>query len=299
MLQKARQQEYVKVTIERYEDTPQLVQKTFQMKPVLPITPTVMDGENGMTIESLGINILVTRTVKEVTSGNNLQAGDKIVSAQFELNERQAALPSHARYDEVFDFKKLEFMFPAVFAASQSVEAGTKLKLKVERGNKIVDTSATVSVSDEYFMETRGFVPGYAQEFYQDKTAWAAIKNGFRQTVDDASRVLKFLKKLVNGQLSVTNFGGPGTIAVVATSEASQGTSRLLLFLTLLSANLAIINFLPIPVLDGGHMVFLAYEGIFRRPVGERIQYALTLVGFLLLLALMVTVIGMDIWRLT
>ena len=111
--------------------------------------------------------------------------------------------------------------------------------------------------------------------------------------------MLKFLTKLVRGQLSFTNFGGPGTIAVVATSEASQGTSRLLLFLTLLSANLAIINFLPIPVLDGGHMVFLAYEGIFRRPVSEKLQLALTILGFAFLLLLMITVIGLDIWRLT
>ena len=71
------------------------------------------------------------------------------------------------------------------------------------------------------------------------------------------------------------------------------------MFLTLLSANLAIINFLPIPVLDGGHMVFLVYEGIFRRPVSDRLQVALTLLGFVFLVALMVTVIGLDIWRLS
>ena len=93
--------------------------------------------------------------------------------------------------------------------------------------------------------------------------------------------------------------GGPGMIAVAATSEASQGTSRLLLFLTLLSANLAIVNFLPIPVLDGGHMVFLAYEGLFRRPVSEKVEILLTWGGLFFILGLMIFVSSMDAWRIS
>ncbi|MFN9363725.1 MAG: site-2 protease family protein, partial [Planctomycetota bacterium] len=89
----------------------------------------------------------------------------------------------------------------------------------------------------------------------------------------------------------------PGTIATVATSEATEGTSRLLLFLTMLSANLAIVNFLPIPVLDGGHMVFLAYEGIFRRPVTEKVQVILTYAGLAFILGLMLFVIFLDVSR--
>ena len=92
--------------------------------------------------------------------------------------------------------------------------------------------------------------------------------------------------------------GGPITIVAAATSEASEGFPRLLLFLTLLSANLAVLNFLPIPVLDGGHMLFLAYEGIVGKPVNERIQMSLTLIGFSLLMCLMIFVFGLDISRL-
>ena len=65
----------------------------------------------------------------------------------------------------------------------------------------------------------------------------------------------------------------------------------------MLSANLAVVNFLPIPVLDGGHMMFLLYEGIFRRPVNEAWQIRLSLVGFAFLLSLMAFVIGLDIVR--
>ena len=95
------------------------------------------------------------------------------------------------------------------------------------------------------------------------------------------------------------NMGGPGMIAVAATSEASQGTSRLLLFLTLLSANLAIVNFLPIPVLDGGHMMFLAYEGLFRRPVTEKVEILLTYGGLFFILGLMIFVTVMDASRIS
>ena len=84
------------------------------------------------------------------------------------------------------------------------------------------------------------------------------------------------------------NLGGPLTIVAAATMEASEGWPRLFIFLTLLSANLAVLNFLPIPVLDGGHMLFLAYEGIVGKPVDERIQMSLTLLGFGLLMGLMV-----------
>ena len=76
----------------------------------------------------------------------------------------------------------------------------------------------------------------------------------------------------------------------MAGSEASQGISRLLMFLTFLSANLAVLNFLPIPALDGGHMMFLMAEGIRGKPVDERMQVILTLAGVACLLGLMIFV---------
>ena len=105
------------------------------------------------------------------------------------------------------------------------------------------------------------------------------------------------LKMLVNRDVSVNKLGGPIPIVRVMGIESSEGFSRLLLFLTFLSANLAILNFLPIPALDGGHMVFLLVEAITRKPVSERIQGTLTLIGVVLLLALMIYVIYNDIAR--
>ena len=93
------------------------------------------------------------------------------------------------------------------------------------------------------------------------------------------------------------NLGGPVSIATMAGMEASESTVRLLVFLTLLMANLAVVNFLPIPVLDGGHAMFLLYEGIFRRPVNERVAFGLTMLGFCFIIGLMLFVLGLDVWR--
>ena len=154
----------------------------------------------------------------------------------------------------------------------------------------------TVASSTEYGF-TRGIYIQNTEFHYISKTWNDAFQLGALRTWDDMGRVGSFLKKLVQGKLSVKNLGGPGTIALAATSEASAGTSRLLLFLTLLSANLAIVNFLPIPILDGGHMLFLAYEGIFRRPVSERAQTVLSFAGLIFILGLMLFVIFMDATR--
>ena len=66
------------------------------------------------------------------------------------------------------------------------------------------------------------------------------------------------------------------------------------MFLCLISANLAVVNMLPIPVLDGGHMIFLAYEGIRGKPPSEKVHVGLSYIGLILLLTLMVWVLGLD-----
>jgi regulator of sigma E protease len=121
---------------------------------------------------------------------------------------------------------------------------------------------------------------------------------GLRQTKEDFVRVLRFLGKLVTFRVSPKSLGGPLMIAAAAGSEFSQGIPRLLLFLTLLSTNLAILNFLPVPALDGGHMMFLTAEAVTGKPVDERLQGTLTLIGVVCLLGLMVFVFANDVGRL-
>ena len=88
---------------------------------------------------------------------------------------------------------------------------------------------------------------------------------------------------------------GPLTIFGVAHQSASKGLSDLLIFLGMLSANLAVLNFLPIPLLDGGHMVFLILEGIRGKPVSERVVVAFHYAGFLFIIGLMAFVFLLDL----
>ena len=142
----------------------------------------------------------------------------------------------------------------------------------------------------------RGFVFKPIIRTRKAETFSEQVRYGWEETADSLMMVFHFLQKL-GTQVPIKMLGGPGTIAMAAGSAASQGLPSLLIFLTILSANLAVINFLPIPLLDGGHMVFLLYEGIRGRPANERIVLALHMAGFIFIIGLMIFVIGLDIQR--
>jgi regulator of sigma E protease len=126
----------------------------------------------------------------------------------------------------------------------------------------------------------------------------AAIVEGARQTWDVAALVLFSLKGMVVGDISVRELGGPVVIADASAQAARAGLRYLLWFMAFLSVNLAVLNLLPIPVLDGGHIVYFLLEMIFRRPVSDRWKAAATRVGILILLMLMSLAIFNDVRRL-
>jgi regulator of sigma E protease len=104
--------------------------------------------------------------------------------------------------------------------------------------------------------------------------------------------------KLIEGVVSIKTLGGPILIAQMAGQQANEGLLNLIHFIALISVNLAVLNLLPIPVLDGGHILFFTIEGILGKPIGQRkIEWAQK-AGMLLLLVLMVFVFYNDIMRL-
>jgi regulator of sigma E protease len=109
--------------------------------------------------------------------------------------------------------------------------------------------------------------------------------------------VLLTLKGMVLGQISPRELGGPILIGQVSGQVARTGLAPLLGFMAFLSLNLAVLNLLPIPVLDGGHLVFLAIEGILGRPLSLALRLRLTQLGLLLLLGIMALVITNDLFR--
>jgi regulator of sigma E protease len=125
-----------------------------------------------------------------------------------------------------------------------------------------------------------------------------AVRYGALQTVGTIGIMLESLKRLVLGRASVREVGGPITIARVSGQAARLGLVQFLRFLAFFSVSLAVLNLLPIPVLDGGHAMFLIAEGIRRKPLSARLRLRLTQFGMLVVLAIMVVAIGNDVLRL-
>ena len=126
----------------------------------------------------------------------------------------------------------------------------------------------------------------------------SAILPALQETWDKSVFILVSVKKMVVGLISVKNINGPITIAQIAGQTASYGLKVYLGFLALLSISLGVLNLLPIPVLDGGHLMYYMIEAVIRRPVPERIQAWGLQLGLLLISGIMVLAVYNDVSRL-
>jgi regulator of sigma E protease len=126
----------------------------------------------------------------------------------------------------------------------------------------------------------------------------SAVLPALQETWDKSVFVLESIQKMVIGLISVKNINGPITIAQVAGETASYGLEVYLGFLAILSISLGVMNLLPIPVLDGGHLLYYTIEAIIRRPVPERIQAMGLQLGLLIIGGIMMLAIYNDVSRL-
>ena len=125
-----------------------------------------------------------------------------------------------------------------------------------------------------------------------------AFVQGIAKTQQLIAFTLESLWKMILGDVSVKNLSGPITIAKVADSSVSNGLQAFIGFLALLSVSLGVLNLLPIPVLDGGHILFYAIEAVRGKAVSEKTQIIAIQVGMALLLGLMIIAFYNDISRL-
>jgi regulator of sigma E protease len=126
----------------------------------------------------------------------------------------------------------------------------------------------------------------------------AALAKSWQETGEKTLFTLNSLKKLIFGQLSTKNLSGPITIAKVAGTSADAGWQSFLSLLALLSISLGVLNLLPIPVLDGGHLLYYGIEAIKGSPVSERVQMIGLQVGMAMVLGIMGLALYNDILRL-
>jgi regulator of sigma E protease len=124
-----------------------------------------------------------------------------------------------------------------------------------------------------------------------------ALCQGITQTYNVTKLTIIGIVKLIQGKVSKDTLGGPIMIAQMSGEQAKQGVSNLIIFIAFLSINLAVINFLPIPVLDGGHILFFMIELIIGRPVNTKIRQKAQQFGISILILLMIYAFYNDIVR--
>lgn len=124
-----------------------------------------------------------------------------------------------------------------------------------------------------------------------------SIDYAYQQTIQATTLILTSLQKLIEGVVPAKDLGGIVSIVQVTSQASEAGIVALFALTALISVNLGVLNLLPIPALDGGHIMFNTYEMITKRPPSENVLYKMTIVGWVFLLSLMAFTIFNDIFR--
>ncbi|MDO5622393.1 MAG: RIP metalloprotease RseP [Paracoccus sp. (in: a-proteobacteria)] len=124
----------------------------------------------------------------------------------------------------------------------------------------------------------------------------AALQGGWDRTWGVITSSVTGMAAMIGGQISTCNMGGAISIAESTGQMASSGGADFIWWIAVLSAAIGFLNLLPIPVLDGGHLAFYAYEAVFRRPPSERAVHLLTMIGMALVLSLMIFGLSNDLF---
>jgi len=184
------------------------------------------------------------------------------------------------------------------------IQKSSDLNVVIKRGNKILTVHIKPKIeimknifNEEVKRKILGIVPsgdvvkvhyGFLEAF---KIAWDKF-------VYDTTLIVKGVQKLITGAVGLNTISGPIGIVDVTAKVADYGWQPLLLLAALLSVNLGVLNLLPIPALDGGHIMFNLYEAIFKKEISEEIMIKLTIGGWVILGSLMIVGVFNDLHRL-
>lgn len=259
-----------------------------------------VDDDNPITVPELGIAYWVLNEVDRPIQGAADQpaavpAGAKILRVKLIPPDKQSPREEKLEQGNVtIDFGEKYRNWPTLIYLLQQSLPNTRAEVTWTKGEKQGTTTLQSYPADDWPNPDRGFL-FEPDKIIQGRQEFAdSIRLGAKETTDATLMVYRTLQKLSTQQVSPRALGGPKSIFEWAMRAAEMGLPDLLIFLTLLSANLAVLNFLPIPLLDGGHMVFLTWEAVRGKPANERVQLVLTYIGLILILTLMVWVLGLD-----
>jgi regulator of sigma E protease len=245
-----------------------------------------------MPIPELGFAYQIQSIVDGVTRADSpLQAGDVIKNLRADI----VSFKEDAKLNWGDPIEEGQWAMVSHFFTS--ARKFKKLDLKIERGKSEMEVEIPIHADETWPLADRGFKLAPDTRRVKASGPVDAIVLGLKDTQNRMWEVFLNIRGMVTGRISLKNFGGPFTIAYGAYTFASMDFSEFMFFLGLISINLAVVNFLPIPILDGGHMVFLIYEKIRGKPAAEGVRVAATYAGLAIVLSLMIFVLTLDAMR--
>lgn len=177
--------------------------------------------------------------------------------------------------------------------------AGRELTFKVERNGETIDLKVTPAMDEQRDPFGRNFKRGLigiqrssAPDKWQTYSVGPidAVVRGAQETWSNIAQTVAGLGDMISGRQSSEQMGGPILMAEVTAKVAGLGVEPLLRWVALISANIGFLNLLPIPVLDGGHLMFYGFEAIRRKPLSDRFQQVGFQIGLAFIIALMIFV---------
>ncbi|GBE40685.1 MAG TPA: RIP metalloprotease RseP [Nitrospirae bacterium] len=203
--------------------------------------------------------------------------------------------------DEITAINGTDIMDWSEMAAVFSKSPGKELDVKVRRGDKVLNitvTPASEKGMDENGEEATvgriGISKKMSGNVIQSDSIFSAPVKGVQAVYEWSSLTLDVVAKLVTGNMSAKMMGGPIVIVNEAAKAAEVGAYPYLNLIAIISINLAILNLLPVPVLDGGHLLFFGIEALRRKPLSDKIMIVANKIGMTLLLLLIAFVIYND-----
>lgn len=217
-------------------------------------------------------------------------------SAAFQAGLERGDVITAVDGTEIFSFDQLK---TAVEGSD-----GAPLAMKVWRDGEVLDFTMTAKPTDEpqpdgsFARKTRiGIAGGMAFEPATDTPGIGeALTVGWNNTGRIIKGSITGLKEMIVGNISTCNLSGPVGIAQTSGAMASQGAQSFIYFIAVLSTAVGLLNLFPIPALDGGHLVFYAYEAVVRRPPSDLALRILMTIGLGMVLTLMVFALGNDLF---
>ncbi|MCA9048206.1 MAG: RIP metalloprotease RseP [Planctomycetaceae bacterium] len=265
--------------------------------------------ESPLPISCLGIGIQVLPRIAHIVPGSaaaaeaRLAEGQKIVRVELEHpdpNNIKPDLLGDQIAPKVIDLTQVEEPnWAHIFDSIQLVpNRNIRLHIAAEEGTEAFAVVLSGDTPEtDWFMSMRG-IDGWERETLLRKAEhWSEASSlAMRQTKSSLINIYMTLRSLIVQNLSVRALSGPLGIVSIGTKIADFGLAELLKFLGFLSINLAVLNFLPIPVLDGGHMVFLIWEAVARRKPSPRVINFAHGIGLIFIISLFIFVLYLDIF---